>query len=569
MYFRFLMEQSSCCSPKRYHGQKESYGNLSLMEDHSSSFSISEDIQSHLAHKKNFGDYSIKETNEENIATRVGTITIMSPDDSFISIDDNIEIIWEAIESNDIETVMSYIINQDINTITDSEGLAPLHRSVIARNLEITQVLIGRVNIDSKDNLGRSALHYSCIKNYEDVAIELIKHGAAVNILDDLGKLPEDYCKDSQEFQDIFMHLEEIRKNCYKINSNKAADGNLKVNKVWMNEIAIEKCPKPMSKAENGNQKHRKLTGPADEVKKESLINNFKIIKVLHQNTLGEVYLIQNTSTKEFHSMKVMIKEKLFSQNLISMIIIEKKILTTVKSPFINPLICSFQTHDKLIMVNHFCSRGSLFNLLGPNKTIDIEVIKLYTSEIILALECLHENNFVYLNLTPSNILINNEGHLMLTDFSLSKQGINEENLANYRGSLKYAAPEIIQGNPYGYEVDWYMLGLIVYEMATGMPYLYEDTKIEIKDPLLKNFINSLLENIPWKRLGFKNDSEEVKNHEFLNDIDWEKAKNQKIPMPIPKLSDTSNQLVELIITDENTINKIPLLKSWTYYNNS
>ena len=550
------------------HQQQESYGNLSISED-SYSYSASGDLES-FSVPKQLNSSSLKPTQNtvytDNTETRLGTIMFLSPDDSVVSIDDKVEHIWDAIDRNDVDTVLLYILNQDISSLEDSEGFTPLHRSVIAGHLGMTQALIERVDVHAKDRLGRSALHYASMKNKEEIAKELIKHGASVIDFDELGKTPQDYCQNNPDLLEFFQHIEHSKE---KSESTLKINGNLKTKQPYTNDVFSEGFRRKSIRVEIGNKKQRKLTGPVDETKKQSLMNDFKVLKVLSQSILGEVFLIQNQKSKEFHSMRVMNKEKIYSKNLTSMILIEKKILTTISSPFINPLLCSFQTHDKLIIVNHYCPRGSLFNLLQPMRPLSADLIKLYTSEIVLALECLHMKDFAFLNLKPSNILINNNGHIMLSDFTLAKEGINEEVGDSFKGSLNYIAPEIVEGCPYGIVADWYMLGLIVYEMATGTPYLYEDNKIEIKEEPLKNLIEGLLKNIPWNRLGFNTDSEEIKKHEFFNDINWENIKNLHVEMPLPDLLDTSNQIVDLTISDENITDKIPIMKSWTFYNNS
>lgn len=118
-----------------------------------------------------------------------------------------------------------------------------------------------------------------------------------------------------------------------------------------------------------------------------------------------------------------------------------------------------------------FINGGELFYHLQLADKFDEQRAKFYTAEIILALDYLHKAGIVYRDVKPENILIDAEGHIKLTDFGLSKEGLNDNNhmTESFCGTTEYLAPEIIKDKQYSYSVDWYSLGLVLFEMLTGM----------------------------------------------------------------------------------------------------
>ena len=140
--------------------------------------------------------------------------------------------------------------------------------------------------------------------------------------------------------------------------------------------------------------------------------------------------------------------------------------------PFIMGLEYAFQDHERLYLIMEFVNGGELFyHLKQVKKGFDEDRARFYASEILLALEYLHNMGVVYRDLKPENVLLDFEGHVRLTDFGLSKAGLNESNnlTESFCGTPEYLAPEIIRDKNYGYSVDWYSFGLVLYEMMTGI----------------------------------------------------------------------------------------------------
>ena len=171
--------------------------------------------------------------------------------------------------------------------------------------------------------------------------------------------------------------------------------------------------------------------------------------------------------------MKVLKKPDVLKRNQIEHTKAERKILQNITSPFLVNMHYAFQTEEKLYMVMDFLNGGELFYHLNKEKTFSEERIRYHVAEIVLAIETLHKAGIIYRDLKPENILLDGEGHVRLTDFGLSKQGIfkdSEEQAFTICGTPEYLAPEIIRGEGHGCAVDWWSLGALMYEMHTGKP---------------------------------------------------------------------------------------------------
>ena len=167
----------------------------------------------------------------------------------------------------------------------------------------------------------------------------------------------------------------------------------------------------------------------------------------------------------------------------------------------------------------------------------DEERTKVYIAEVILAIEDLHRRGVIFRDLKPDNIVLDKNGHCKLTDFGLSKEGLpsDEPVLAkSFCGSYAYLAPEMVKKSGHGKSVDWYLLGVLMYEMLEGIPPYYDNDKETLFSNILNNpieipedtskecndLITRLLCKDPTQRIGFKG-SKEIKNHPWFRGINW------------------------------------------------
>lgn len=165
--------------------------------------------------------------------------------------------------------------------------------------------------------------------------------------------------------------------------------------------------------------------------------------------------------------------------------------LSELDHPFIVKLHYSFQNKENLFMILDFCPGGDLGQALQREGRFSEQRSKLYIAEVLTALEELHSKDIIYRDLKPDNILLDSEGHAVLTDFGLSKEEVSEyfNGAKSFCGSVAYLAPEMLKRQGHGKAVDWYLLGVVLYEMVTGTPPYYADTK----DQLFDNIENAKL----------------------------------------------------------------------------
>lgn len=187
---------------------------------------------------------------------------------------------------------------------------------------------------------------------------------------------------------------------------------------------------------------------------------------------------------------------------------------------------------------------------LAKHRRFDVEIARIYAAEVVLALEYLHKNDIIFRDLKPDNVVFDEEGHALLTDFGLSKQGMGAASVSNsFCGSVAYLAPEMLRRSGHNKSIDWYLLGVLIYEMLVGVPPYFNPDKTTLfknieQGPLkiphtmpesARNIILLLLNRNPAKRLGSSgNGVAEIKAHKFFEDLDWEKVERREYPVMTP-----------------------------------
>ena len=271
---------------------------------------------------------------------------------------------------------------------------------------------------------------------------------------------------------------------------------------------------------------------------------NFICLAQLGKGSFGEVYLVKKLNTEEKYAMKVLSKDRIMSQNLLKYAIAERNVLSTSNHPFIVKLSYAFQTSSRLFLVIEYCPNGDLSRHLVFEKRFKEERAKFYLCEVLLALEDLHKRDIIFRDLKPDNVVLDKDGHCKLTDFGLSKEGVGRDIYAqSFCGSIAYLAPEMLKKKGHTKAVDWYLLGVLFYEMLVGVTPYFTTRKeeifynIEFGDLKIPKFVSKeaaelllrLLERNPAKRLGGGGrDALEIKEHPYFKDVDWKKIYEKK-----------------------------------------
>eukprot|EP00820_Chromera_velia_P024260 Cvel_9124.t1-p1 / transcript=Cvel_9124.t1 / gene=Cvel_9124 / organism=Chromera_velia_CCMP2878 / gene_product=Protein kinase 2, putative / transcript_product=Protein kinase 2, putative / location=Cvel_scaffold518:75843-83843(+) / protein_length=1345 / sequence_SO=supercontig / SO=protein_coding / is_pseudo=false len=275
--------------------------------------------------------------------------------------------------------------------------------------------------------------------------------------------------------------------------------------------------------------------------------SSFLVRALLGKGSFGEVYKVELKTTGEVFAMKILRKDRIVGRNLVRYAMTERNVLSYVKHPFIVRLHWAFQTPEFLVLVLQFCPGGNLQQLIARCKRLKESIARVYLAEVLLALEHLHERNVVYRDLKPDNIVIDSKGHALLTDFGLSKEGVEREDASSFCGSVAYLAPEMLKRKGHGAAVDLYGLGVLLYEMLTGIPPFYHSEREvlfrNIEGGTLKipshvsreaaSLVRMLMDRDPTRRIGFQN-PREIRSHAFFAGVDWhELLKKQFEPLPL------------------------------------
>ena len=320
-------------------------------------------------------------------------------------------------------------------------------------------------------------------------------------------------------------------------------------------------------------------------------IFDFVPIKIIGKGAFGEVRICKYIPTGDVVAIKKMKKEEMHKKNQVLHVRAERDVLSQAKNEWIVELKFSFQDQKFLYLGMEYLPGGDLMTLLMARDILPEEDAKFYAAEMVLAIESVHEMNCIHRDLKPDNVLIDKDGHIKLSDFGLSKKldflikdtkNLKNKNVLNdYNKHLSYAeqfnefknikikkrrecaystvgtpdyiAPEVFTQKGYGQEVDWWSLGIIMFEMMIGYPPFYSDSSTETCKKILdwRNYLEikpeiniskeaidilKKLINDPEKRLG-RNGAEEIKKHPYFKNIDWQHIKETMVPPFIPELN--------------------------------
>eukprot|EP01090_Pellita_catalonica_P009231 TRINITY_DN2028_c0_g1_i6.p1 TRINITY_DN2028_c0_g1~~TRINITY_DN2028_c0_g1_i6.p1 ORF type:complete len:402 (+),score=54.88 TRINITY_DN2028_c0_g1_i6:970-2175(+) len=259
------------------------------------------------------------------------------------------------------------------------------------------------------------------------------------------------------------------------LNECREAKGNTK--KKSASQKKASKKGKPKTKSSNEKSVAKSNGTKHSAQGKKITVDDFIPLKVIGRGSFGKVLQVKKKDNGNIYAMKVLNKATIIDRDELEHTKSERDILMTLDNPFLVHLYFSFQTRDKLYFVMDYINGGELFFHLQREKKFSPELVRFYCAEIILGLDYLHKSGVVYRDLKPENILLTKEGHICMTDFGISKQGLNckDDRTATFCGTPEYLAPEVLEGKGYGKEVDWWSFGTLMYEMLTGLPPFYSD----------------------------------------------------------------------------------------------
>lgn len=316
--------------------------------------------------------------------------------------------------------------------------------------------------------------------------------------------------------------------------------------------------------AKGGIRKNTRGTIYSAKKGEEVCLEDFICKKVLGKGSFGKVFLVEKKDEHKLYAMKSLRKDVILDNDQLESTKLEKDILLKAKHPFFVKMAYIFQTEQKIYFVMNFVRGGELFTHLQNEKRFKEERAKFYAAQIISAIGHLHNKKIIYRDIKPENILMGEDGYLYLADFGLAKEMTNRDFTSSFCGTPEYLAPEIIQNKGHNHAVDWWSIGILVYEMIVGFPPFYHSNQqtmyeliekfpVKFPDPVkhkipmseeVKDLISKLLAKDPKDRIGTEGGVNEILKHPWFEGFDFDKLLKKELEPPmIPKLSESKDDV--------------------------
>lgn len=437
----------------------------------------------------------------------------------------------ELLETLKPEEVQTYLHVRSI------ENDSLLHVACRSGNLALCEELLTlglQDCIDLTNDEGETALHAACSANQFAHVEMLIKAGAQVNKRDKQGNTPL-HCATTANNLEIAYFL--------RLRGAKSAL-----------ECHLKRTIADLKRTTRGSE--RKSTAPLPFSTATLSVpqpSDFQLLSSLGKGSFGQVFLVKDLTSHRQYALKAIKKTTVAAKRLSRYAFTERNVLCRVNSPFIVQVFAAFQSSEDLFLLLEYCPGGDLGQHLSREKRFSESKTRIYLSELILALEELHFNHIIYRDLKPDNIVLAADGHLRLTDFGLAKEDIADNHAAqSFCGSMGYIAPEMIKKQGHGRAADWFMLGVLAYELLTGaLPFYSRDKETLIRNmdrgrpsypARMTSAARSLIARVsasqllckdPDMRLGAKG-ADDIKAHPFFAGVDWEAVQTKGLKPPIP-----------------------------------
>ncbi|CCC66670.1 hypothetical protein NCAS_0A01100 [Naumovozyma castellii] len=274
-------------------------------------------------------------------------------------------------------------------------------------------------------------------------------------------------------------------------------------------------------------------------------LHDFQVMRTLGTGSFGRVHLVRSVHNGRYYAIKVLKKQQVVRMKQIEHTNDERRMLKLVEHPFLIRMWGTFQDSRNLFMVMDYIEGGELFSLLRKSQRFPNPVAKFYAAEVTLGLEYLHSHNIIYRDLKPENILLDRNGHIKITDFGFAK----EVDTVTWTlcGPPDYIAPEVIATKPYNKSVDWWSLGVLIFEMLAGYTPFYDTTPMKTYEKILQgkvvyptffhpdvvDLLGKLITADLTRRIGnLQSGSKDIKCHPWFSEVVWEKLLAKDIETP-------------------------------------
>ncbi|XP_055768045.1 serine/threonine-protein kinase N1-like isoform X6 [Salvelinus fontinalis] len=297
--------------------------------------------------------------------------------------------------------------------------------------------------------------------------------------------------------------------------------------------------------------------------KKPLCLQDFRLIAVLGRGHFGKVLLSEYKKTGSIYAIKALKKGDIVARDEVESLMCEKRIFETVNvshHPFLVNLFACFQTPEHVCFVMEYTAGGDLMMHIHADVFTEPRAV-FYSACVVLGLQFLHDHKIVYRDLKLDNLLLDTDGYVKIADFGLCKEGMGfGDRTSTFCGTPEFLAPEVLTDTSYTRAVDWWGLGVLIYEMLVGESPFPGDDEEEVFDSIVNDevryprflsteaiaIMRRLLRRNPERRLGSgEKDADEIKKQPFFRGLDWEALLQRKLPPPfVPSIKgreDVSN----------------------------
>jgi len=304
---------------------------------------------------------------------------------------------------------------------------------------------------------------------------------------------------------------------------------------------------------------------------KSECLENFNLLKTVGTGTFSRVYLCQKRQSSKYYAVKILPINDVIRHKQVQHVRNEKEVLKKIKHPFLISLADCWKDSHNLYFLFPFHCGGELFTYMRMYDRLSASFVRFYSAEIVSALSYLHNINIAYRDLKPENILLDREGHTIITDFGFSKMMTGPS--WTMCGTPEYLAPEILQGKSHNKAVDWWSLGILMYEMLIGQPPFIDSSLMGLYEKIIacnidwkehlaniddntKDFIQKLLQTDEKLRLGSGcGGPREIQDHKYFSGINWSDVQNKCLPPPLVPNVNSDEDTRYFNFYQENDIN--------------
>uniref|UniRef100_A0A665VDQ4 protein kinase C n=1 Tax=Echeneis naucrates TaxID=173247 RepID=A0A665VDQ4_ECHNA len=327
-------------------------------------------------------------------------------------------------------------------------------------------------------------------------------------------------------------------------------------------EISVEKLSLDSDSPIRGDYRREMDTHtPVRQIEKEEAqdmgerqgplsLQDFRLIAVLGRGHFGKVLLSEYKKTGTMYAIKALKKGDIIARDEVESLMCEKRIFEIVNishHPFLVNLFACFQTSEHVCFVMEYTAGGDLMMHIHTDVFTEPRAV-FYAACVVLGLQFLHDHKIVYRDLKLDNLLLDTDGYVKIADFGLCKEGMGYgDRTSTFCGTPEFLAPEVLTDTSYTRAVDWWGLGVLIYEMLVGESPFPGDDEEEVFDSIVNDevryprflsteaigIMRRLLRRNPERRLGSgEKDAEEVKKQPFFRNVDWEALLQRKVPPP-------------------------------------